>query len=150
MWHIFLQHPASKSKQHPMTIRGRHFPFSDPTTKTVPLPWNPRQQGNMITVSQWRLERLIIIAGAVQMEWHQTPGNHVCWCIWYHSTDSAPVITTSPFSSIKALTNLLGCGDNTPKTKCSNILLRFWILNAWAMFTKKEPHHCVSGPIDKL
>ena len=31
------------------------------------------------------------------MEWHQTR----VWCIWYHSTYSAPAITTSPSSPMK-------------------------------------------------
>ena len=53
------------------------------------------------TPHQWRLlrgEQLIIMAGTEQMEWHQTPGNHV-GCIGHHSTDFAPAITTSPIKA---------------------------------------------------
>lgn len=46
--------------------------------------------------------RLIIISGTERMDWHQSHGNHV-WCIWYHSTNSTPAISTSPSSPIKVL-----------------------------------------------
>jgi hypothetical protein len=49
---------------------------------------------------QWRLlrgGRLIIMAGTELMEWYKT----CVWCIWYHSTNSAPAITTSQSSPTK-------------------------------------------------
>jgi hypothetical protein len=47
---------------------------------------------------RWR--RLIIMTGTEQMERYQT-WNPCVWCIWCHSTDSAPAINTSLSSPIK-------------------------------------------------